>query len=57
MNSLYHKGVTRGREELAEAIIRIAGNDELSNEEILRLILAEVNKDEGFCGYTSTRGY
>lgn len=57
MNSLYYKGIAKGREELAEVIIRIAGNDELSNEEILRLILAEVNKNEGFCGYTSTRGY
>ena len=57
MNSLYHKGVARGREELAEEIIRIAGNDELSNEEILKLILAEVNKSGQFCGYTSQRGY
>lgn len=57
MNSLFRKGVARGREELAEEIIRIAGNDELSNEEILKLILVEVNKSGQFCGYTSIRGY
>lgn len=57
MNSLFRKGVARGREDLAEEIIRIAGNDELSNEEILKLILVEVNKSGQFCGYTSQRGY
>lgn len=57
MNSLFHKGIARGREELAEEIIRIAGNEELTNEQILKLILAEVNKSAQFCGYTSQRGY
>ncbi|MGL5012871.1 MAG: hypothetical protein ACRC6V_01085 [Bacteroidales bacterium] len=57
MNSMYRKGLARGREELAEEVLRIAGNEELTNDEILKLIITEVNKSEQFCGYTSVRGY
>lgn len=57
MNSLFHKGIARGREDLSEEIIRIAGNDELTNEQILKMVLELVNKRGQFCGYTSQRGY
>lgn len=57
MNYSYRRGVNHGRGELAQEIIRIVGNEELSNEQILALIIEEVEKNVTFCGYTSSRGY